>query len=125
MWKLCLALAITLSLGTAGCQASLPRSPEPRQGPFAGAGPPGPAQEEGDAPWLFLAGVAAGVLVAGLWRWLALRRNLSRARARFPKDALLLRRALELLEEVHALWRRSDKVVDLEQRRRRRRPDDL
>jgi hypothetical protein len=125
MWKQCVTLGIALCVGLHGCSASLPRSQEPARGPFGGAGPAGQAVEQGETPWVFLGGLAAGLLVGGLWRWLALRRRLGRARAEAPGELALLRRALELMEEVHGRWRRSDKVVRLDDERRRRRPNDL
>ncbi len=101
-------LAILPWLG--GCSAYLPRCPS-GQGPFLPGAGPG-AEAGAGWYWVFVGGLAAGVLLAWLWRRLRLRRARAGKGAPWrPRDLELLGAALLILEELLAGWRRRGVVV--------------
>lgn len=95
-----------------GCAAALPRRP-PGQGPFApGAGPL--AATGSGWYWVFVAGLAAGVALAWLWR--RLRRGRAGLGVCAPWRSRELRKlgaALAILEELLGGWRRRGVVAQI------------
>lgn len=105
-------LCIMLGLG-GGCASALPRR-SAGQGPFGAQPPTLDMHYSPGVYWAFLAGLALGGLGVWLWRKRTLALALRRREGSLgSRQALLVKAALEILEEVIRLARRKDVVVGM------------